>query len=100
MKLSAAARVLRSKNAGPLALTIDILFQSREGFDLAAGSDALTRSAIARLYGLPAEEVELTHVPMALAIKVTMPRPIVAGAPGDRDVYGAQQHRRLLDIVL
>ena len=40
------------------------------------------------------------HVPMALAIKVTLPRPIVAGTPGDRDVYGAQQHRPLLDIEL
>ena len=41
MKLSDAARVLRSKNAGPLALTIDILFQDRDGYDLAADSSAL-----------------------------------------------------------
>ena len=100
MKLSDAARVLRSKNAGPLALTIDILFQDRDGYDLATDSSALTRAAISNLYGLPEDQVELTHVPMALAIKVTMPRPIVAGTPGDRDVYGAQQHRPLLDIEL
>lgn len=100
MKLSAAANVLRSKNAGPLALTIDILFPSREIYDRAARSAGLTRTTVAKLYGLSENELALTHIPKALAIKVTMPRPIVAGSPGDVDVYGAQQHRPLLDIEL
>ena len=100
MKLSAAANVLRSKNAGPLALTIDILFPSRDLFDRAAVSPGLARAAVAKLYGLSDNEVAVTHVPKALAIKVTMPRPIVAGSPGDLDVYGAQQHLPLLDVEL
>jgi hypothetical protein len=100
MTLSEAARVLRSKNAGPLALTIDILFENRERYALAAGSPALARDSLARLYAVPEGDVEVLQVPMALAIKITLPRPIVAGSPGDRDVYGAQQHRRLLDVTL
>ena len=100
MKLSAAANVLRSKNAGPLALTIDILFPSRDLFDRAAGSANLTRTAVAGLYGMSDNEVTVMHVPKALAIKVTMPRRIVAGSPGDLDVYGAQQHLPLMDVKL
>ena len=33
------------------------------------------------------------------AIKYVLPRAIVAGSPGDGDVYGAQQHGPMLDIV-
>jgi len=29
-----------------------------------------------------------------------MDRPQVAGAPGDRDIYGAQQHGPLLDVMV
>ncbi|MCB1854166.1 MAG: DUF4387 family protein, partial [Halieaceae bacterium] len=32
----------------------------------------------------------------ALAIKICLPREVSSGAPGDRDVYGAQQHAPLL----
>ena len=36
----------------------------------------------------------------ALAVKITLPREIMSGDVGDRDVYGAQQHAALLDIEL
>ena len=35
----------------------------------------------------------------ANAVKVVMPRRIVSGAPGDSDVYGAQQHAPLLGMT-
>ncbi len=100
MRLHQLARILRSKNAGPLALTLDLLFQDNEGYEQAAQSEGLTAGSIARVYGVPSEDVTIVKVPLALAIKITLPRPIVAGSPGDRDVYGAQQHRRLLEIEL
>ncbi|MDP6739383.1 MAG: DUF4387 family protein [Planctomycetota bacterium] len=38
---------------------------------------------------------------VAYAIKVTFPRiGPTAGAPGDRDVYGAQQHGPLLGVMI
>jgi hypothetical protein len=36
----------------------------------------------------------------ALAVKVTLKRDISAGAPGDRDCYGAQQHAPLLPLLI
>lgn len=98
MKLRDAARVIRSKNAGPLAVTLDIMFETRAAYDHAA--QRLAASAIAAAYNVPLEDVELMHVPNAQAIKITIPRPTVAGSPGDRDVYGAQQHLPLLDLEL
>jgi hypothetical protein len=36
----------------------------------------------------------------SLAIKITCDRGINAGSQGDRDVYGAQQHRILVDLPM
>lgn len=94
------AHVIRSKNAGPLAITIDVLFPTASAYEEAVASPSLAASSIGALYGVAAGLVQRTLVPGALAIKFTMPRPCVAGSPGDRDVYGAQQHRPLLDVVL
>lgn len=100
MKLIDVARVIRSKNAGPTTLTLDLLFNDEAGYQRALHSPALQPAAIALLYGLRADQVALIAYPPAIAIKIAMDRTIVAGNPGDRDVYGAQQHTPLLEIEL
>jgi hypothetical protein len=98
-RLIEVASVIRSKNAGPLHLTLDILFPDAQGYELARQSPSLSAGAIASLYGVPPATVEVIPFPAAHAIKVVLDRP-AAGAPGDSDVYGAQQHRPLLGVVL
>jgi hypothetical protein len=100
VKLVDIARVIRSKNAGPTVLTLDLLFNDEKGFKLAAASKSLTPDAIAKLYSQPAAKVQVLPYPPALAIKIVMPRRIVSGNPGDSDVYGAQQHGPMLGIEL
>lgn len=100
MKLLDVARVVRSKNAGPTTLTIDLMFNDAAGYSRAQGAAALQPAAIAALYGLETSQVEVIPYPPAQAIKIVMDRAIVAGTPGDRDVYGAQQHGPLLGITL
>jgi len=100
MKLIDVARVIRSKNAGPTTLTLDLLFNERAGYEAACASPALKAEAIARLYSVPAERVEVMPYPAALAIKISLDRRVIAGSPGDRDVYGAQQHGPLLGVEL
>ena len=94
------ARVIRSKNAGPTTLTLDLLFNDAAGFDLARQSPALSAANIASLYRLEPSQVEIISYPPAQAIKIVLDRAIVAGTPGDRDVYGAQQHGPLLNLSL
>jgi hypothetical protein len=100
MKLRDAARVVRSKNAGPTLLTIDILAADEAHFRSIAESPALAPDSLTQRLGLPPGTCTVTRMDLALAVKLTVGRPIVAGSPGDRDVYGAQQHRALLDIDL
>lgn len=98
VKLCELARVVRSKNAGPLKLTVDLMFEDEARYLQAVESPALKPDNVASLYGLPSENVSVLAVPHALAIKIVMNRKIVAGSPGDRDVYGAQQHGPLLEL--
>ena len=100
MKLSDLAQVIRSKNAGPRRLTLDIMFATDADYQRAVQSPSLGPAAIGRLYHLPADQVTVIPYPVGRAIKVVMARSIMAGDPGDVDVYGAQQHAPLLGIKL
>ena len=100
MKLVDAVRVIRSKNAGPLTLTIDLLFDEPARYEQALAAASLTPAEIAQRYGVSANAVRVTPYPAALAVKIVLDRKTVAGSPGDRDVYGAQQHGPLLEVEI
>lgn len=99
-RLAELAKVVRSKNAGPTQLTIDLFFHDAAACRQAAASAALSVPAVAALYGCPADQVRRHLLPGIAAIKFALPRAICAGDPGDGDVYGAQQHAPLLGLEL
>ena len=97
--IASLATMIRSKNAGPFQLTVDFLFGDRDAFDRVVRAEVITREVVAELYGLPLERVrDVRAWASALAVKVTLDRDVSAGAPGDLDCYGAQQHAPLLAI--
>ena len=98
MKLQDFAQVVRSKNAGPRRFTLDIIFWDDADYQRAVQSEAFTPEKIAPLYGVEATTVTIISYPQGRAIKVIVPRKIMSGDPGDRDVYGAQQHTPLLEL--
>lgn len=100
MKLTELASIIRSKNAGPATLTFDIFFRDEKSYARALGAPALTAESIAALYGCDAGTVACNALPAILALKISLPRKIVAGTPGDGDAYGAQQHGPLLRLEL
>ena len=100
MQLSEIAKVIRSKNAGPRCTTLDIMFATGEDYRRVVDSRKITEALVAGLYDQPVGNVRIIHYPVAMAIKVVIPRKITAGDPGDRDVYGAQQHARMFGIEI
>lgn len=100
MRLMDLARVVRSKNAGPLHLTFDIMLESHDDYERCLAAPGLKAVPVARIYGVSPNAVIITPYPSALAIKITLPRQEAAGSPGDRDVYGAQQHAPLLEVAV
>jgi hypothetical protein len=95
------ATVLRSKNAGSLYRTFDIVFPDLPTYRRVVDSEVLTPQLVAELYNVAADEARIINFDAAHAIKITIPRVgPSSGAPGDRDVCGAQQHVPLIDIVI
>jgi hypothetical protein len=101
IRLYDLASVLRSKNAGPFELTLDVMFADRQSYVLVKESGVLTRELLSRLYGVAPDEVyHIVFFDPALAIKITLKRPIDSGGIGDTDVYGAQQHAPLMEVSI
>lgn len=99
MILKDIASVIRSKNAGPYELTLDVILKEREMFDKLKAAGIINAEVIARLYKIPVEDVlSIVYFPNALAIKATIVRPLASGNMGERDVYGAQQHAPLVNF--
>ena len=91
------AKVVRSKNAGPFSITLDVLFDSPEIYHKIKEQNLINRPLIAKLYQIPEQSItDLVYFDQAYGIKVTYNRRISSGTVGDRDVYGAQQHAPLM----
>lgn len=101
--LGQLASVLRSKNAGPFQVTIDLIFGDAAGYRRVLDAGVLNAQAIGALYQVAPQQVSIIPFERVFAIKVTIPR--VSGTRGsgsafDRDVYGAQQHGPIAALVI
>ncbi|MBR4150353.1 MAG: DUF4387 domain-containing protein [Firmicutes bacterium] len=99
-KLNDIAAILRSKNAGPLNVTFDIMFDSREAYLRVMNSGVLTPALIAQLYDVPEKYVDVIGYDIVDSIKVTIPRKVISGALEDTDIYGCQQQAALANIMI
>jgi hypothetical protein len=90
------ASLVRSMNAGPFDLTIDLVFPDQATYEHVVAAAVVTPEVIGRLYAVPAEEVRVIPFAPGLAIKVSFPRTISAGDLGDDDMLGCQQHAPLV----
>ena len=100
VRLRDVASVIRSKNAGPFELTLDVILKDDATFEMLKKADVINTKAIAQLYRIPESNViGIVYFPNARAIKATIVRPLASGALGERDVYGAQQHGPLVNFT-
>ncbi|NCT11393.1 MAG: DUF4387 domain-containing protein [Rhodobacterales bacterium] len=89
---------VRSKNAGPFWVTIDIFCG-----DAATFADITTRldtATVARLFATPLQLVRRFDIADLHVIKLSLPRPVVQGAADDRDMHGAQWAHLLSEMAL
>lgn len=98
-RLVTLASQIRSKNAGPTHLTLDLFFDDEATYERVKGSGAITTASIADLYGIPEDDVVgIYEMDRVMAIKISLARPVAAGDLDDADVYGTQQHAPLLEL--
>lgn len=95
------AKVLRSKNSGPFEITLDILFDNPTSYHRVVESGVINVQRICQLYNLEPKDIcNIVFFEKGLGIKITYNRSVSSGTFGDRDVYGAQQHAPLMDILI
>jgi hypothetical protein len=99
-RLRDVAVSVRSKNAGPFMLTIDLFFGSAEDCRRVVDSGVLSAEQVASIYRIESSTVQVIHVKQSNALKISMPRPLAAGEVGERDVAGGQQFAPLLDLIV
>lgn len=99
--LGELAKFLRSKNAGPFKLTLDVFFNNSQDYQRVKESGVLNKGLISKLYKLEnPDDISIINFDQAAAIKITFPRRIASGNIGDSDIYGAQQHVPLYEIEI
>lgn len=97
MRVADIALKVRSKNAGPFWVTVDIFCGSPEAF---ARLSRLPTGAIARIYGQPEQLLKRFDIADLNVIKISFPRPVVQGSRDDRDMHGAQWAHLLAEMEL
>ena len=79
---------VRSKNAGPFWVTVDVFCGNAEAFDTVR--TALQTEAVAALFQQPSQLLRRFDIADLHVIKFSFPRPVVQGNRADRDMHGAQ----------
>jgi hypothetical protein len=94
------SELVRAKNAGPFWITLDVFLRDGEAYRRATVPPAITPAAVAGLYDVPAETVQVFELPDLQVVKVSFPRAVSQGSVHDRDMHAGQQHVPLASLVV
>lgn len=97
-RLGEIAQKVRSKNAGPFWVTIDIFCGSSEAY--ASLTNSVQTETVAALYQQPTQLIKRFDIPELNVIKFSFPRPVNQGHRTDRDMHGAAWAVLLAELPL
>jgi len=97
-KLIDYTKILRSKNAGPLFITFDLIFNDADSMKYV--EKRLTKEHISKAYSVATDKIDIISYEVVNSIKITFPRKNISGSLEDSDIYGCQQHVPLANIVI
>jgi Domain of unknown function (DUF4387) len=100
VKLKEVCRHIRSKNAGPFWVTIDLFFDGEEQYGRYRNSDVLAAETFAALYDTDPTFVKRFSIDRLSTIKISFVRPSAQGGVVERDMHSGQQYVRLLELEL
>ena len=88
--LADLAHEVRSKNAGPFWVTMELFMRDTDGYRAAESS--VDERVIADLYGVAESTVQIFRIPSLNVVKISFPRPVSQGSLYDRDIHAGQHH--------
>jgi hypothetical protein len=86
-KLGEMVEKVRSKNAGPFWLTIDIFCGSQQRYE--AVVNGLSTERLAKCLCANPADIKRFDIQSLNVVKFSLPRPQVQGSKQDRDMHGA-----------
>lgn len=89
---------IRSKNAGPFWLTVDVFCDNAA--DFARVVNGVSSATVAQRFGLATSALRRFDIADLNVVKFSLPRPHIQGSRLDRDMHGAAFAHVLADIVL
>lgn len=95
-RLADVADKIRSKNAGPFWLTIDIFCGNAAAFERV--SETLTTQGVATLFQIAPDTLKRFDLADMHVVKFSLPRPNIQGTATDRDMHGASFANLLAEI--
>ncbi|MDR1100531.1 MAG: DUF4387 domain-containing protein [Treponema sp.] len=92
------AKYVRSKNAGPFWVTIEIFCDTDEAYKRITGSPNLRGEKVAELYGADSSLIKVFEIENLRVKKYSFPRPLPSGHKYENDMHYGQQYIRLAEI--
>jgi hypothetical protein len=92
------AYYVRSKNAGPFWVTVDIFCGEKDVFEKLSASTSITKEKVAEVYGVKSEEVKIFYIPNLNVIKISYPRVMPQGQKYERDMHAGQQYVQIAEL--
>lgn len=98
MLIGEQVKKIRSKNAGPYWITIDVFCGSDDVYQTMKRQ--LSNELLAKLYQVPVATLQRFEIPDLAVLKFSFPRAVVQGSRFDRDMHGAQMSVLLAELEL
>ena len=83
---------VRSKNAGPFWVTMEVFLRDAAGYAVVADPAFLDETVVERLYRVASDTVQIFRIPELNVVKISFPRPVAQGSLHDRDIHAGQHH--------
>jgi hypothetical protein len=92
LTLADLALEVRSKNAGPFWVTMELFMRAADGYAIVADPAFLNERLIASLYDIAGADIQIFRIPALNVVKISFPRPVAQGSLRDRDIHAGQHH--------
>ena len=87
-KLGSIVKNIRSKNAGPYWVTIDVFCKNKKSF--IEISNILNTDLLSKTFKIKKNKIKTFQINNLNVYKISFPRSLVQGHMKDRDMHGAQ----------
>ena len=98
MKVGDRVKKIRSKNAGPFWITVDVFCGNAKVYHEMC--EQLHNKQISQLYRIEENSLQRFELPELFVLKFSFPRGTVQGDRFDRDMHGAQMSVLLEELCL